>query len=388
MHATKVNVADAPWDWWRSQMPVADRYAYFDHAAVGPLTAPAARAMGELANQCAAQGDLPWMDWSLQTNRLRDQTAELLRCDAEEVTLIPNTTTGIHLVASGWPWQPGDGVIVPEGEFPSNVLPWTAQSRHGVIVRRVPRRDGGVVAVDDLINAIDDTTRIIAVSWVGYASGYRVDLADLVQKAHDRGVLVFVDAIQGLGMFDLDMGQIDVDFLAADGHKWLLGPEGAGIAVIRRRHLRTLRCSTVGWASIAGAHQFGGDSEELLPTAKRFEGGTLNQFGLIALGHSLQMFLNVLKQHGRRAIEDRVVQQAWKLQESLTAAGATLLSSYRSAGQTSGTVTFSVPGIEPAEFRKKAIAKGVAVSCRGGGVRAAIHVYNDSNDIARLVDLI
>ncbi len=381
-------------------MPVARRYAYFDHAAVGPLTAPAARAMGQLADQCATSGDLPWMDWSRQTDVLRDQTAELLVCDRDEVTLIPNTTTGIHLVASGWPWRAGDSVVIPEGEFPSNVLPWTAQQRHGVVVRRVPRREGGVVAVDDLIDAIDATTRIIAVSWVGYASGYRVDLADLVQKAHERGVLVFVDAIQGLGMFDLDLTRIDVDFLAADGHKWLLGPEGAGVAVIRRRHLERLRCSTVGWASIAGAHSFGGDSEELLPTARRFEGGTLNQFGLIALSRSLQMFLDVLKHHGRRAIEDRVVQQAAELRAALSAAGAEMLfgagvsrpkvltTSATVAGQTSGTVTFSVPGIEPAEFRKKAIEAGVVVSCRGGGVRAAIHVYNDSNDIARLTDLI
>ena len=144
-------------------MAIAPEWAYFDHAAVGPLSKPAAEAIALFAAQAAEQGDTVWPQWAAKVEHLRKQFAELLNCDDNEICLIPNTTTGINLVAEGWPWQKGDSVVLPEGEFPSNLFPWQNQQSKGVEVRMAPRQNGEVT-VESLISQIDDTTRIISVS--------------------------------------------------------------------------------------------------------------------------------------------------------------------------------------------------------------------------------
>lgn len=371
-----------PWVWWRDQMPVTERWAYFDHAAVAPLPAPTAARMGQLAGQVAAEGDVSWLDFASELDRLRDGIASWIDADAEEIALIPNTSYGINLVAEGIRWQPGDNVVLPAGEFPSNLFPWLQQESEGVEVRIVGAA-GTPPDLEAIGNAIDDRTRVVAASWVGYASGYRIDVDQLCQLAHSRGALVFLDAIQGVGPFPISVRETPVDFLAADGHKWMLGPEGAGFAYLRKDHLNQLRCRTVGWNSVKNAHLFSGASFDLKPTAARFESGTYNMAGLLALHQSLQIFWQVAARHGRDAIARRVLSLVSEAQRQLTAAGA---ESFLPAEEShrSGIVSFSVPGVEPAEFRKQALAAGVVVSCRGRGVRASLHAYNDGEEIERL----
>ncbi|MCC9654249.1 aminotransferase class V-fold PLP-dependent enzyme [Rhodopirellula halodulae] len=377
-----------PWSWWRDRMPVTKKWAYFDHAAVAPISQPAADALKSFADVAASHGDVHWMDWSNAVNRLRDLTAELVQCEREEVTLVPNTTTGINLVAEGLDWKAGDNMVVPEGEFPSNLYPWLNQQSKGVEVRIVPRRDGRV-EVSDLMERVDDRTRLISVSWVGYASGFRVNLNELVEQAHAKGVLVFLDAIQGLGMYPLDLQTCDVDFVAADGHKWLLGPEGAGVAIIRKRHLDRLHCSTVGWASVENAHLFSGSEFKLRGDASRFEGGSLNQSGMMSFASSLEMFCQIARHHGHDAIGNRVLERARKLRELLTQRGARLIHGpWDDTVHASAITTFEIPGETPDRFRARALETGVVVSCRGGGVRASVHVYNDDADLNRLAELV
>ena len=378
--------AQAPWQWWRSEMPIVDRWAYLDHAAVGPLTARAGAALRHFADQATSQGDTVWPQWSARLEQLRSGLAELITADREEICLLPNTTTGINLVAEGFPWQPGDSVVLPEGEFPSNLYPWLNQQSKGVDVRIVPRRDGQVL-VDDLMSRVDGSTRIISVSWVGYASGYRLNLDELVEKAHRRGVLVFLDAIQGLGIYPLDVSQTPVDFLAADGHKWMLGPEGAGMGMIRREQLERLRCTNVGWNSVENAHLFSGSSFDIRGEAARFEAGSANMVGMSALAASVELFLEIRRQHGNQAIGERVIGLAETLDRMLGEIGVpTRLPADPQCR--SGIVTFDVPETDPAAVRKEAMQRGVVVSCRGGGVRASIHAYNNEDDLARLVEAV
>ncbi|MEM6978629.1 MAG: aminotransferase class V-fold PLP-dependent enzyme [Planctomycetota bacterium] len=377
------------WSWWRNQMPVTERWAYFDHAAVAPLSEPASDMMRSFIDTASQHGDVYWLDWSERINQLRSQFAELTHCEPDEVALVPNTTAGINLIAEGFPFERGDSVVVPEGEFPSNRFPWLNQKHRGVEVKTVPRRDHGEVHVDDLINAIDSSTRLIAVSWVGYATGFRIDLDDLVGRAHQRGVLVLLDAIQGLGMYPLNVQTCDVDFVAADGHKWMLGPEGAGIAIVRRRHLPTLHCCTVGWGSVKQSHAFSGAAFDLADDASRFEGGSANMPGLMAFSASVDMFLAVRRQHGPSAIQERVLERASTLRRMLLEAGAELTYALPdSAVHHSSIVNFRVPRMTPADFRARGIDQGVVVSCRGDGIRASVHVYNNDEDLKRLVDLV
>src|SRR6056297_1232185 len=371
-----------PWSWWRRQMPVTAKWAYLDHAAVAPLPVPAVQAISEFQRQASEEGDTVWPEWSRRVETLRAQFAALVGAETDEICLMPNTTAGVNLVAEGFPWSPGDSVVVPEGEFPSNLFPWLNQESKGVDVRIVPRRDGAV-DLDDLFDAVDESTRIISASWVGYSSGYRIDLNELVDRAHRRGVLVFVDAIQGLGIYPLDVGETPVDFLAADGHKWLLGPEGAGIAMIRREHLDRLRCTTVGWNSSAESRAFSQTELTLRSDAARFEGGSTNMVGFSALGASLEMFLAVRRQFGPRSLADRVVELAGTLADRLGRIGVSTRMPSEPRHR-SGIVTFDVAGVDPESVRRIAAERGVAVSCRDGGVRASLHVHHDDSDLDRL----
>lgn len=375
-----------PWKIWRDQMPIAPRWAYFDHAAVGPLSGPATRAVTDFASEASQLGDTVWPSWNAKIKVVRGQIAELIGAEPAEVCMVPNTSTGINLVAEGWDWQAGDSIVIPDHEFPSNLFPWMNQADKGVELRVVPTQDGRV-EIDDLMAKVDDSTRMIAVSWVGYASGFRVDIDQLVQRAHQKGVLVFLDAIQGLGIYDLDLQKTPVDFLAADGHKWLLGPEGAGVAVIRREHQDRLRCGNVGWSSVRNSYNYAKPDFNLHDTAARFEPGSANMVGVRALSASLDLFLQVRRQLGKHAIGERIIGLATKLSEMLGQLGVqTQLAS--DPVHRSGIVNFQVPGIEPGEVRNQCLEQEVVVSCRGAGVRASIHAYNNEEDLQRLVDVV
>jgi len=223
------------WEKFRRQMPVARRWAYFDHAAVSPISGPARDVLLEWAEQIARHGCTPYPDWMKQLDRLRKVAAGMIHAEEAEIALVANTTTGINLVAEGFPWRQGDNVVTLADEFPTNQYPWMNLADRGVETRRVPTEDG-VVDLQRIADACDGRTRVLTVSWVSFCSGWRNDLDRLAEIAHGRGALFFLDAIQGLGVFPLDVRKTPIDFLAADGHKWMLGPEGAGIFFARREH--------------------------------------------------------------------------------------------------------------------------------------------------------
>ncbi|MGV3485115.1 MAG: aminotransferase class V-fold PLP-dependent enzyme [Planctomycetaceae bacterium] len=379
-------VESDPWQWWRQRMPIANKWAYFDHAAVAPLPRPAADAIIGFAQEAMQEGDTRWPEWAAENERLRDDFAAWLHCKPSEIALIPNTSYGINVIAEGIDWRPGDNIVLPAGEFPSNRFPWLNQRRHGVEVRIVGD-DTNQVDLEALLAVIDDRTRVVAASWVGYASGYRLDVDRAVNEVHRRGALFFLDAIQGLGAFPLDLEKTDVDFLAADGHKWLLGLEGAGVLMVRESHLAKLACVPVGWNSVRGAHQFGSADFELRDSAARYEIGSQTMVGMHALRQSLAIFLQIRAVHGPEAIGNRILDQADKLVAGLHELGATVAGP---AGRQrrSGIVTFSIPDVEPATIRRIALEQQVVVSCRGIGVRASVHAYNDDHDLRQLLDAV
>ena len=367
-------------------MPVTDTHAYFDHAAVGPLTGSGAAAIASFATEAAQFGDVHWPKWNARLDRVRELSAGMIHADKASIALIPNTSTGIATVAEGLDWKPGDSVVLPDHEFPSNLFPWQNQRSKGVQVRTVPRRDGGV-HVDDLLDACDDSTRLISVSWVTYDVGFRMQLSRLVDAAHRRGILVFVDAIQGFGMYPLSIADTPIDFLAADGHKWLLGPEGFGVLMVRPEVRDRLRPVNVGWASVKNSFDYANPQLVFRDDAVRFESGSGNMIAAAGLLPSLQRFVDVQTTHGDDAIADRVLLLANELADKLRSAGARVDRSNDPQHQ-SAIVNFSVEGMDPATLRKEAARRRVVVSCRGGGVRAAVHVYNNSEDIDRLVDVV
>lgn len=374
----RMNVAP-DWDAFRARMPVAARWAYYDHAAVAPLSGPAHDALGAWSTDVAENGDAHWPMWAARLENVRRQGAALVGADEAEIALVRNTTEGINLVVDGLDWKPGDNVVLPTDEFPSNRYPWQHLAARGVEARLVPL-DGTDADYDRLAAACDAKTRVLTVSWVGYASGRRLDPARLADIAHSRGALLFLDAIQGLGVFPLDVHAAGVDFLAADGHKWLLGPEGAGLFFVRRELLEQLRPLGIGWNSATTAGDFSRGEWQLKPTAARYEGGTPNMGGFVALSASLSL----LADYEPTAVAARVLQLADAATERLRQIGATVHRSARSQDN-SGIVSFELPGRNPIAVRKHLLDHGTVVSCRAGRLRISPHAYNNDDDLERLI---
>ena len=380
------SITESDWQRLRTHLPVTRKWAYFDHAAVGPLTQACCEAMQIWLDEATQEGDTAWPIWHDQLRELRSFMPKIIGAHEDEIAFVPNTTTGINLVAEGFPWQPGDSVVTLENEFPSNLLPWLQLRQQGVDVRLVPC-DNGNVSMDQVIAACDQTTRIVSLSWVGFASGYRLDLQEAAERIHQTGALFFLDAIQGMGVFPLDLQTCPIDFLAADGHKWMLGPEGAGIFFVRREHLETLRPRAVGWNSVDTPFQFDVSDFRIRPSAARYEGGTMNQAGFIGLLASLKLLHRFGLNPQSTIIGQRATELANELVEKLSILGAEWLSPMV-PDHSSGIVNFLIPGKSSASIRKSCMENGVVVSCRGGGVRASVHCYNNSQDIDRLVDAV
>lgn len=366
-------------------MPIAANVAYFDHAAVCPVSGPGTRAMSDWLAQAAELGDTVWLDWASAVERTRASAARLINADTDEIALVPNTTTGINFVAEGLDWRSGDNVVLLGDEYPSNVYPWMNQQTQGVEVRFVPT-DFGRVDLDRLRETCDERTRVVSLSWVSFSTGYRHRFDQVGEIAHKVGAFFFLDAIQGLGVFPIDVASTPIDFLSADGHKWMLGPEGAGFAYIRKEHLDRLRPVGVGAMSVVGRYDFSTLDFRLRQNASRYEGGSLNMGGLISLGASLDF----LAEWPAGKLAEAILDITDLAIEKLRGAGAKVLS-HREAeisghDPRSGIVSFTLPGRDPEEARSRCLAAGVALSCRGGRLRIAPHGYNDEDDLNRLVD--
>jgi cysteine desulfurase / selenocysteine lyase len=369
------------WQQFRERMPATKRLAYFDHAAVAPLSGPASEAIGKWLVEATEEGGPAWPRWERRLQEVRRVAATMVGAKPEEIALVRSTTDGITLVAEGLAWQPGENVVLSTDEFPSNQYPWLNLQSRGVEVRRVEAADGRL-DLHRLMSACDGRTRIIAISWVGFLSGWRIDLATAAETAHRRGALLLVDAIQGLGAFPLDVARTPIDFFAADGHKWMLGPEGAGLLYIRREHLNRLRPLGVGWNSVASDLDFAHIEFRLKDSAERYEGGSPNSVGFAGLGASLELLSSL----GIDAIGRRILEIIAECHERLSKLGATVYSALEPEENRSGILTFEFPGLNSLAMKRHCLSKGVVLSHRTGKLRISPHAYVNHEDIDRLTD--
>src|SRR4051794_2469176 len=351
------------WTTLRDEFPVTARWAYLDHAAVAPLSRPARDALAEWAADQADNGHVHEPAWMRRVEEVRRLAARLLRTDPLDLAFVKNTSEGVGIVAEGLSWRPGDNVVSAEGEYPANVYPWMNLARRGVELRRAPSR-AGRVAVDDLRACLDGRTRLVTLSHVEFATGFRNDLDSVGQLCRERGILFFVDAIQGLGVLPLDVSRTPVDFLAADGHKWLLGPEGAGVLYVRRELVEQLHPVGVGWNSVVNPLDFARIDFRLKPHAGRWESGTLNVGGVVALGESLKLLLAA----GVEAVAGRVLHLTEHLCEQARRAGFGVYSSRR-PGEASGIVSLTTRGADARDLVRRCRARGVVVNHRAGRLR-------------------
>jgi selenocysteine lyase/cysteine desulfurase len=370
------------WQALRHEFPVTRRWAFFDHAAVAPITGRAQRALGEWAADMAENGDVYESRWVKRVEEVRALFGKLLNADPLDIAFVKNTSEGIGIVAEGFPWRSGDNLVTAAEEYPANVYPWMNLVDRGVDVRLVRSRDGRI-EMDDLRAALDGGTRLVTLSHVEFASGFRNNLDAIGALCRERGIYFFVDAIQGLGVLPLDVQQTPIDFLAADGHKWLLGPEGAGIFYLRRELIDLLHPVGVGWNSVVNSRDFSRIDFRLKPHAGRWESGSLNVAGIHALGTSLGLLLDL----GISAVSARVLELTDYLCERARRASLTVFSSRRPEDK-SGIVSLIVPGVEVRPLVRRCREAGVVINQRAGRLRVSPHCYNTTEELDKLLELL
>ncbi len=368
------------WAEFRAQFPVTERWAFFDHAAVAPIPLTAVAAMKAYADEISQNGIATILTWVKRVAHVRTRAAQLINAPSvDDILFIPNTTVGIGLIAEGFPWVPGDNVVLPAEEYPSNLYPWMNLAGRGVEVRTVPSR-GNRIAIDDIVAAITPRTRLLSISAVEYASGFRNDLDALGELCRNRGIFFFVDAIQALGAFPIDVQRSWIDALAADGHKWMLAPEGAGFGYIRREWVERLHPIGVGAHSVVNPFEYHINDFRLKPHAGRWEGGALNVPGLTALGESLELFHTL----GSDAIAAKILELTDYLCERAPAHGWNVFSD-RTGEVRSGIVALTHPTIPSGDAMKTLCAAGVIVNSRAERLRVSPHAYNTTEEIDRLL---
>jgi cysteine desulfurase / selenocysteine lyase len=370
------------WQRFRDNFPVTAHWAFLDHAAVAAPPTSCVRALVEWAEHRSVNGSGNYSPWLQRVEETRKRAGRLLNCDPLDVCFVGSTTHGINIVAEGFPWKPGDNVVIVAEEYPANQYPWMNQRDRGVEARSVTSR-GNRIDVADIHNAMDSRTRVLAISSVEFATGFRNDLAALGEMCRRRGVFFFVDAIQSLGVFPLDLQQVPIDGLAADSHKWLLGPEGAGIAFVRREWVDRLHATGVGWNSVVNAIDFSTIDFRMKPHAGRWEGGTICSGAIVGMGESMQLLLDA----GIENVRDRVLKLTRYICERAQSIGFEVFSS-RTSGEESGIMSLLTPGREPKELLKKCKAAGIVVNVRGGRLRVSPHAYNTFEEIDRFIEVI
>lgn len=358
---------------------------FLNSASTGPLPRRAVDAL-------AAYDDLRHMPHRLSDDlqfgtlaRSRELVARLINASPAEIALSVNTSYGINVAAMALPLGPGDVVVVPDGEFPANMYPWTAIApRRGASVRVIPMRDrlpdeAGVLAALD-----DPAVKIVAVSWVGFATGYRMDLVTLGRRCRERGVHLVVDAIQGLGPLTLDVRAVQPAIVACGAQKWLLSPWGAGFTYVRADLIPALDPPIVSWMAVKGSDDF----RRLLDydltwrdDARRFEFITVPFQDFAGMNASLELLLEL----GPDAIRAHVERLAGDVVAWARGRDDMRLVTPADAARRAGIVCVAPPDPEATSQRLK--AAGIAHSQREGAMRLAIHGFTTGVDIARALEV-
>lgn len=348
-----------------------DDVIYLNHAAVAPWPVATADAVNNFATENARTGAKYYPDWLKLETQLRDRLKQLINApSSDDIALLKSTSEGLSFIAHGLEWKPGDNIVIPAEEFPSNRIVWQSLQTQGVEVRRIAVEHASDPE-QTLLDATDDNTRLISVSAVQYASGFRLRLELLGTYCRKHNILFCVDAIQQLGALEFDAQAVNADFVVADGHKWMLGPEGLALFYCREALRDQLKLFEYGWRMIEDHFNFEQIEWRPASSARRFECGSPNMLGVVALNASLGIIAEV----GMNNIEARNLQNSAYLIEQLTCIDGIELITPTTADRYAGIVTFGRTGIDPVALHAYLDAHGVVCAVRGGGVRFSPHFY-------------
>jgi cysteine desulfurase/selenocysteine lyase len=361
---------------------------HLNHAAVGPWPVATRDAVIRFAEENASIGSQRYAHWMETEKHLKTQLATLINAaSADEIALLKNTSEGLSMIARGIDFKPGDNVVVPAEEFPSNLVVWLALESQGVEIRLVEiTTDDAQTPEQRLIDAMDEATRLLSCSSVQFARGLRLDLVELGRACRLNDTLFCVDAIQSLGAIAFDVQACAADFVVADGHKWLCAPEGTALFYCRQSVMPQMQLSQFGWHMIEDPfnYHYDGSPPPVHHSAQRFESGSPNMMGIHALSTSVSLLLDI----GMDTIQQKVLENARHTQSALASSPDITLLSPVKDGRYAGIVTFRHERLDNEILYRHLQANNVLCANRGGGIRFSPHFHTDQAAIDRAVIIV
>lgn len=364
------------------EFPVRRNLVYWNHAAVAPLPRRVADAITAHTDNVRDRGAADWRAWYAAIDQTRGKAARLIGARAAEIAFLPSTSWALNSVAQAFPWEGGDNVVGDDMEFPANVYPWMLLERRGVEYRLARNRDGRI-GVDEIASVVDSRTRVVAVSWVAFHNGWVYPIEEIGAFCREKGILFVVDAIQGLGALPLDVGEANVDVLAADAHKWLLGAEACAVFYVSENARERVPPIGGGWWNVRhdSAHA-GGYLDYRLDFhlgGRRYEPGSLPTAQIAGLSAALDL----LEEMGVEDITRRIGNVVTNLADGLATRGwkITTPEPFRS-----GILAAVPPDANVVRAAKALEARGIIASPREGAVRFSPHAYNDLREVDRIIE--
>jgi cysteine desulfurase / selenocysteine lyase len=367
-----------------AEFPVTRDKVFLAHAAVAPIPRRVAAAIRDYAELCT-QGDQETLVPVTQMQQSRGLAARLLHARPEEIAFVGPTSNALSLVAAGLDWRKGDNLLIYLDDYPSNVYPWMALSERGVEVRCLTTQSLGRIRPQDVLGHVDERTRLVALASCHFVSGHRIDLESIGSRLRARQILFCLDAIQTVGAFPTPVEH--VDFLAADAHKWLLGPCAAGILYVRKEIQDQLRPILLGWHNVRCPDFVTREQITLRTDACRYEAGSHNLLGLVGLHAAMELLLEI----GIDVIAEELLRKRALLIPALQERGFAVLGANAASSNASGIVSFSKPDTDMAALYERLQSAGVVASLRTDRtgkryIRFSPHFYNTDAELQRALD--
>jgi len=366
-----------------TEFPIDSAISYLNHAAVAPWPQRTARAVTGFAQENTDQGAMEYPRWMQKEQLLRDQLVSLLNAEhTDAIALVKNTSEALSFVAHGLSWRPGDNVVISNLEFPSNRIVWESLARYGVEVIEADISEGS--PEQRILEATNEHTRLISISSVQYASGLKLNLKPIGEFCRRKEILFCVDAIQSVGAHQFDVQDNYVDFAMADGHKWMLGPEGLGFFYLNPTIMDRLKLHQFGWHMVERQGDYDRREWDIASSARRFECGSPNMLAIHALSASLSLLLEVGMESVELALEQIVGYAIERIRELPKAR----ILSTTDPIQRAGIVTFSIDDTNMSKLHQSLMTNRVICAHRGGGIRFSPHFYSSTETIDRAIDVL